>query len=339
MENPQRFIIHQTDLFRPHEDPDDHWDLSTTFALHNKGYFNLSAVLLDSPADFHNANLPDIASVGLLNRYYNTAVPYGIGGSFLSANRDKYEGEKPAIDLLLKTLRECEGKVSIHICGSCNDVAEAGRIAPELFKEKCEAIYLNAGASLDKAEAEYNVKLNKTSFAEIFSLPTKIYWMPCFEYCKDFFDVRFSEFSTFYRFNQSEILPFLPTELKQYFAFMFERLAEDKCGEFLRNCTGDELNDKMAVYSGLVRNMWCTAGYFHSAGLTVSMDGELIPLSEAGNRAVFSFTPIEIDSINDGIVDWCPKNTADRHFIFKSASPEKYPRAMIRAMKKLLCDD
>lgn len=26
-------LIHQTDLFRPHFDPDDHWDLACVFAL------------------------------------------------------------------------------------------------------------------------------------------------------------------------------------------------------------------------------------------------------------------------------------------------------------------
>ena len=42
-------FIHQTDLFRPHNDPDDHWDLATLYALGATEYLDPIGVLIDSP--------------------------------------------------------------------------------------------------------------------------------------------------------------------------------------------------------------------------------------------------------------------------------------------------
>ncbi|NLF07816.1 MAG: hypothetical protein GX594_07525, partial [Pirellulaceae bacterium] len=38
-------IIHSTDLFHPHDDPDDHYDLATLFALDE---FDIKGIVLDS---------------------------------------------------------------------------------------------------------------------------------------------------------------------------------------------------------------------------------------------------------------------------------------------------
>lgn len=39
-------VFHETDLFRPHEDPDDHWDLACQFALAKRGLIDLQGVLI-----------------------------------------------------------------------------------------------------------------------------------------------------------------------------------------------------------------------------------------------------------------------------------------------------
>lgn len=64
------YVIHQTDLFRPHEDPDDHWDLALQFALQHCGSTNISAILLDSPLGCGGCSkLPDTVAVEMLNSY------------------------------------------------------------------------------------------------------------------------------------------------------------------------------------------------------------------------------------------------------------------------------
>ncbi|AZO32492.1 hypothetical protein [Mesorhizobium sp. M1B.F.Ca.ET.045.04.1.1] len=42
-------LLHQTDLFRPSLDPDDHWDLACVFALAASGQLELGGVLVDFP--------------------------------------------------------------------------------------------------------------------------------------------------------------------------------------------------------------------------------------------------------------------------------------------------
>ena len=42
-------VLHATDLFRPHVDPDDHWDLACMYALAHKEDIDLKAVVIDFP--------------------------------------------------------------------------------------------------------------------------------------------------------------------------------------------------------------------------------------------------------------------------------------------------
>jgi hypothetical protein len=54
--------IHQTDLFRRHSDPDDHWDLVTVYALVGRRAADLLGVLIDyPPADQRSDRDPDVA--------------------------------------------------------------------------------------------------------------------------------------------------------------------------------------------------------------------------------------------------------------------------------------
>src|SRR4029077_13932617 len=51
-------LIHVTDLFRPHNDPDDHWDLATGYALARHGDLDLVGVLTDNPKNIEE--LPEL---------------------------------------------------------------------------------------------------------------------------------------------------------------------------------------------------------------------------------------------------------------------------------------
>lgn len=333
MLNNTNYIIHQTDLFRPHEDPDDHWDLALQFALQHYGLTNISAILLDSPLLCGGCHkLPDTVALEMLNGYYKAKVPFGINKSFLLRHKESFSGTETNVNLLLRALEKCDGKVSIHICGSCTDIAKAGRREPQLFEQKCAGIYLNAGASFEKNKAEYNVALNPDAFASVFSLPCNIYWMPCFEYCDDFFKGESGVYSTFYQFEQAEILPFLPLELQKYFVFMYEKEKAENLTEYMNTLTLQRLDELLTKYCNHIRNMWCTAGFFHSAGLAVLNEGTVISATNT-NDSVFDFVPINIHSINNGIVDWEFSSKKERCFIFQKKNETLYPFSMITAMK------
>ena len=59
-------MIHVSDLFRPHDDPDDHWDLACVYALACQGRVNLRGVLIDYPKP-ERRNDPDVLAVAQLN--------------------------------------------------------------------------------------------------------------------------------------------------------------------------------------------------------------------------------------------------------------------------------
>ena len=52
-------VLHVTDLFRPHNDPDDHWDLACIYALAHQGDIDLKGVLIDHPPASHKNRNPD----------------------------------------------------------------------------------------------------------------------------------------------------------------------------------------------------------------------------------------------------------------------------------------
>jgi inosine-uridine nucleoside N-ribohydrolase len=85
-------------------------------------------------------------------------------------------------------MRSSPEPVVINVLGSCRDVATAAQLDPELFAEKCRAVYLNAGSgTLDPTEAarkEWNVRLDPAGYAAIFDLPCPVYWLPCFHTVK-----------------------------------------------------------------------------------------------------------------------------------------------------------
>src|SRR5512143_855984 len=142
-------LIHCTDLFRPHADPDDHFDLATVFALAAQGRFELLAVMVDHPPEGMAAD-PDVQAVAQLTRMTGLPVPVLTGTPHRlepdEAARPERAAETGGVRALLKILRGSPRPVAISIVGSARDVALAGRLDPKLFASKCVGIYLNSGS-------------------------------------------------------------------------------------------------------------------------------------------------------------------------------------------------
>ncbi len=344
-------MLHVTDLFRPHGYPDDHWDLACVYALAHQGKAELRAIMGDYPPAFRNSD-PDALGVAQLNYLTGLTVPFIVGSPQPMQSRNNSQAEATPVDdggirELLRLLRESPRPVVISILGSCADVAVAGKREPQLFAKKCAAIYLNAGAGTpDKAKAarlEYNVALNRAAYAAIFDLPCPIYWMPCFEEVpgNDHGSWRVMEFGTFYRFQQSDILPRLSPRMKNFFADMYRNGRTEKTGkppacDWLRYLLGPNDDALLARQGALHRNMWCTGGFLHAAGLTVSREGRIIPLAGSGSEAVFTFEPARIKCSDDGVTEWTKDAVSKDRFIFRVCDRDKYGAAMTAAMKSLL---
>jgi hypothetical protein len=220
-------VLHVTDLFRPHMDPDDHWDLACVYALAFRDDVDLKGILIDHPPENAKGRNPDIAAVAQMNLITETYVPVAVGSSVPLKSRDDVQADASPTDhhgvrMLLNVLRESPEPVVISVLGSSRDVAVAGRKDPDLFAKKCAAIYLNAGTGSPKMTAasklEYNVTLDKYAFAAIFDLPCPVYWMPCFEDMESRRERPIREYGTHYKFRQDRILPHLSDRVQNYFA-------------------------------------------------------------------------------------------------------------------------
>jgi hypothetical protein len=344
-------MVHVTDLFRPHNDPDDHWDLACVYALAHQGRADLRAILTDYPPAARNTD-PDVLGVAQMNYLTGQAVPVVVGLPRPMRTRDDTQSTAPpwedgGIRVLLRLLREAPRPVVISVLGSCRDVAVAGRREPQLFARKCAAIYLNAGTGTpDRAKAarlEYNVSLNPVAYAAIFDLPCPIYWMPCFEERPGpgpgTPQVR--EFGTFYRFRQSDILPHLSPHLKNFFAWMYRHGRTEKGGpppgcDWLRYLLGPNDEALLARQGSLDRSMWCTGGFLHATGQTVVRDGRIVPLAGSGPDAVFTFEPVRVQCSDDGVTQWARDAGSPDRFLFRVLDRDRYAAAMTTAMKSLL---
>jgi len=328
-------VLHATDLFRPPNDPDDHWDLACVYALAHRGDIDLKGILIDYPP---NDSDPDVMAVAQMNFITGLAVPAIVGSPPPSkAHRDSEPpaGQSDDALMVLDALRQSPVPVVINIAGCCRDIAAAAKAAPRLFAEKCAAIYLNAGTgSSDKelaSKLEYNVSLDPPAYASIFDLPCPLYWMPCFEQIQSPWVVR--EYGTFYKFRQSEILPNLPDKMQNYFAYALGKVNN---ANWLQYLTGKKDDRLLAEFGGNYRNMWCTGGFLHAAGKTVSRSGDIVPLDKAGPSSVFTFDPIKVRCSDNGVTEWGTDDKSKDRYIFHVRDVENYESAMTAAMKSLL---
>ncbi len=333
-------VIHATDLFRPHCDPDDHWDLACVFALAYTGQIDLQGVLIDFAPPQKDSHNPDVMAVAQMNYVTGLHVPVSVGAPRPMRSRHDSQPEADAsehvgIDMVLDILRSSPKPVIIQITGSCRDIAIAGKKAPQLFADKCAGIYLNAGTgSPDEAKAaqlEYNVSLAPLSYAALFDLPCPIYWMPCFEEMKSGRVVM--EYGTHYLFRQREILPHLSERMQNFFAYV---LGQKQDHRWLTYLTGPREEPLLETLGGQDRHMWCTGGFLHAAGKTVVADGSIVERDQAGDSGVFSFDPIRLSCSDEGVTRWDHEEAPRGRYLFHVRRTANYQEAMTKAMKSLL---
>ena len=335
-------LLHQTDLFRPHNDPDDHWDLACVFALAVKGLVPLAGVLIDHPPGppiLNHASDPDVAAVAQLSYLSGLSPPVGVGSPHLFSTRGDFKSSTApsGVQFILRTLRESPVPVAIGMVGSARDVAEAIVREPGLFAEKCARIYLSAGnGHPDRTKVpslEWNAAIDPPAFAQIFRAPCPVYWMACLDDEDRFASMESRTYASHFRFRQGEILSTLPQPLQNFFGFMFEKRASS----FWLHALREDFANTLGVQHDLHRMMYSTAIYFDVAGHGVTTSGEMRPQSEQRTDWVYQFQPTTIDCRDDGHLQWKPGGDSNRK-MFHILNTAAYPTAMTRAMKHLLTD-
>lgn len=345
-------LIHMTDLYHPHCDPDDHWDLATVYALAARQRVRLLGVVVDYPLRRDQGGAlppevgdPAIQAIAQMNHITSQAVPMVVGSS---RNFSQVPGEdgplagadRAGVDFLLNTLRTSPEPVAISVVGSCRDIALAGREAPELFREKCRAIYLNAGTgtvdSAKGANKEWNVVLDPAAYAQVFAIPCPVYWLPCFE------DMTWAgkgqpfvaRHGSYWRFKQGDVLPHLSREAQNFFLYPLSRGTNPKW----MACLDAEVDAAaLATHGGFDRNMWCTAGFLHLAGLTVKPSGELAEAGAvAAEEVAFRFQPVVLETSAEGVAQWERGDGPNKRFIIDVQDTAHYAERMTAALRALL---
>jgi hypothetical protein len=335
-------VLHQTDLFRPHNDPDDHWDLACVYALACLGRVDIKGILIDFPYDEPGQKrAPDVFAVSQLNFITGKAVPVMIGSSkSFTSQPDPARQDCGGVDFVLERLQNSPDGLVINIVGSCRDIAIALRQNPGLFREKCRGIYLNAGMGIRDSslaeDIEWNVGKDPLSFAEIFRAECPVYWMPCFEDSMKGAitrPYRSREYATYYLFKQGDLFPSLSPFLRRYFAFMLARAEQS---DWLGELADDHGLPLLDVEGEKFRNMWSTAGFLHSAGLGVTKSGEIKSCNSLENDSVFQFDPVRVTCNDKGDTQWEPDTRSTDRYLFHVLDPDNYREAMTKAMRTLL---
>lgn len=333
-------FLHQTDLFRPHNDPDDHWDLACAFALAVRREAALAGILIDYPPCapiLNHKSDPDVGAVAQLSYLTGVHPPVAVGRPEVFSSRQCENGDVPSgVRMILRLLRNSPEGLYIVVVGAARDLAEALTREPELFREKCRGIYLNIGSGspdpLAVKAPEWNVKLDPAGFARIFRAPCPIYWMPCLQDESGAGDPHSREFATHYRFRQGEILDDLPAGLRNYFGWMFTRDSSSTWLEAL----GRNFKSILATRALESRMLYSTGSFFDLAGLGVTRSGRLLSKSEPEADWVYRFEPVEVECSDEGVTRWKAASSASNRFLFRVLDPEIYPRAMASAMRELL---
>ena len=244
-------VIYSTDLLHPHDDPDDHYDLATLFALPE---LDVRGIVLDlGERQQQRMGRPPVEQILHLA---GRRVPYVMGINRPLGTRDDRAADVPqefqgGIELILSTLRQSKEKVVLFTTGSLRDVAAAFNREPELLRAKVRALYFNAGNGPGGRQDEWNVKLDPKAYQRVFESGLPLYWCPCFGQ---------DGYQTYFVVDQRTVVSVCRPPLQNFFVYCLTKSQQEPIA-FLSS-VGNALPEGP-------RNMWCTGPLYHAAGRRV----------------------------------------------------------------------
>ncbi len=174
-------LIDTTDLYHPHQDVGDNFDILAAYALPE---VDLRAVILDATEKYRGEGRDaGFIPVLQLNSIFGRGVPcgttpYAAMRSPEDSMLDAPTFQQAGIELLLETLRQSAEPVDVTVFGSARAVAVAYNREPDLLRRQVRRIHLCAGASSPDF-LEWNVVLDPHAIVRLLrsELPIAIY--PC----------------------------------------------------------------------------------------------------------------------------------------------------------------
>jgi pyrimidine-specific ribonucleoside hydrolase len=358
-------VIDVTDLYHPHQDVGDNFDLIAAYALPE---LDLRAVILDctepfrqpvakdpGPGLFPDARgprEPGFIPVRQLNFVFGRNVPCATipfdrmkspGDGMLDAPPFQQQG----IELMLKTLRESAEPVHIVSFGSARAIAVAYNREPQLFREKLGRLHLCAGGSSPPAPnyIEWNVALDPQAIVCLLrsNLPIALY--PCAannagDKGYGVFSPAFSydEHNTYWKLPDLLFLPQMDAPLRRYLEYAFSRSSRV---DFLRalEVDGPPLGEALLAKE---HKVWETAVWICLSGrkLVQRPDGShrIIPADQvtASDKVLPNeLRPCTVSVRDDGIYEFRETTQPTNFFVYYRGNPRENGAALSEALPAL----
>lgn len=273
-------VIYCTDLFHPHDDPDDHFDIACLYAIQE---IDIKAIILDQGQK--QTKKPGSIPISQLNHITGRNIPYAIGLSDMlkTASDDGLWQAKEyqyGVELILKILKTSKKPVTIISVGSLRDIAAGYNRSPDLFKSKVDRLFIFIGEASKKGHIEYNVGLDKNAYIRIMNSGLPIYWVPCF----DGGPWQNNGKASFWRASHKDLLGNVSDRIMNYFIYALLKKNEKDPIQYLDKKISSDDKKKVLLMS---RNLWCAAIFSHIAGRRFIFQGNKfisVPMNVSYNR-------------------------------------------------------
>ncbi|NLN92668.1 MAG: hypothetical protein GX130_05065 [Candidatus Hydrogenedens sp.] len=327
-------LIYCTDLFHPHDDPDDHVDLACIYAIPE---FDLQAIVLDQGA--RQREQPGAIPISQMIALTGKTVPVVTGLEEPLASMTDTGDKQPAsaqegIETILRILRDSSEAVTIITVGSLRDVAAAFNREPALFHKKVKRLYSFIG-NTSGGFREYNVNLDVNAYRCIMTAELPLYWTPCFDGGLWENNGR----ASYWVSSHKALMEGLSAPLLNFFLYMIEqKKSSDPVAALFE--TVDET--EAARFLEGERNLWCCSIFPHAADRRyIRRGGECLalPLEEMqpGDELTFPFTytPVRV-WLDEDAVEHCPHPEGREMQCFHITDQERYSRDMTSLARQLL---
>ncbi|MCL2360870.1 MAG: hypothetical protein FWC73_03530 [Defluviitaleaceae bacterium] len=344
-------LIDITDLYHPHQDVGDNFDLIMPYALPD---IDLLLVILDCTEKFRepyadHSEWPDsfgprepgIIPVTQLNYIFNRNVPFGISPLNPMVSPDDKMSDIPGyqnqgVDMLLKTLDESDEPVDIAVYGSLRCLAVAYNRNPQLLLEKVRMVHISASSSTPDY-LEWNVLLDPNAFVCVLrsELPLTLY--PCKTGSGAFAP---SEFCTYWSLNDLGFIRKMDMRLQQYLCYAFNKSLRH---DFLRVMDEEPDIKELDKFSGRQHNVWETAIWIEMTNrmLIEGADGcfRIVPKDEVTQTDKIFKTdilPCKLKVYDTGIYEFalCSEEKTNK-FIYRISDPIGQEKALNEALGAL----
>jgi len=257
-------VIYSTDLYYTIDDIDDYFDAATIL---QSPEIDIKGIILDN----HHYPTDGEKVLDRLMPLTRNKVPVvkGLGDFAMRSSQDQalYADDQEGVELIQRTLRNSDRKVSLIAVGSMTDFAVAYLRDPALWTRKVDTVYVVAGSAESPVE-DYNVGLDPKAFVVLMRSNLPIVWVPV-------------DSSMWYFPAQQLLVP----EKNALSHFLLQELLF----WYLRNDWKANVHKDRYEYYGLGRWMWSTPAFVH-----VSRDPHA--------SEMFDLVPCKVDFDDSGLM-------------------------------------